>query len=53
MGKAEEAMNFYTSLFANSQITNIVKYEANEQGVEGSVKHATFLLNEHMFMCGQ
>ncbi|MEO8413449.1 MAG: VOC family protein [Ginsengibacter sp.] len=50
-GKAEEAMNFYTSLFANSQITNVVKYEANEPGIEGSVKHATFLSNDQVFMC--
>ncbi|NHM29928.1 VOC family protein, partial [Neobacillus terrae] len=27
-GNAEEAMNFYTSIFEDSQITNIVRYGA-------------------------
>jgi superfamily I DNA/RNA helicase len=43
-GNAEEAMNFYTSIFEDSQITNIVRYGANEVGPEGTVKQATFTL---------
>lgn len=35
-GKAEEAMNFYTSLFDQSEITSITRYGANEAGNEGS-----------------
>ncbi|WP_096189036.1 VOC family protein [Evansella halocellulosilytica] len=50
-GKAEEAMNFYTSLFENSEIKNISRYGANEPGKEGSVRHATFSLNGQEFMC--
>ncbi|MEX6690223.1 VOC family protein [Danxiaibacter flavus] len=50
-GKAEEAMNFYTSLFSNSGIVDISRYGAGEQGKEGTVKHATFSLNGQEFMC--
>lgn len=50
-GKAEEAMNFYTSIFYNSEITSISRYGANEVGVEGTVIHATFSLNGQEFMC--
>ncbi len=50
-GKAEEAMNLYTSLFSNSAVINVTRYVANEQGVEGTIKHATFSLNGQEFMC--
>jgi predicted 3-demethylubiquinone-9 3-methyltransferase (glyoxalase superfamily) len=50
-GKAEEAMNFYISLFPKSAILNITRYGKNETGTEGTVKHATFSLNELEFMC--
>ncbi|MDF0725707.1 VOC family protein [Cytobacillus sp. S13-E01] len=50
-GKAEEAMNFYTSLIEDSAITNIVRYGANESGDEGTVMQATFTLNGQEFMC--
>lgn len=49
-GKAEEAMNFYTSLFKNSGIGTVVRYGAGEEGSEGSVKHATFKLSGQEFM---
>lgn len=50
-GKAEEAMNFYTSLIEDSAITNIVRYGANEGGDEGTVMQATFSLKGQEFMC--
>ncbi|WP_416148282.1 VOC family protein [Salipaludibacillus sp. HK11] len=50
-GSAEEAMNLYISLFDESEITSIVRYGANEVGKEGSVQHATFLINGQEFMC--
>ena len=50
-GKAEEAMNFYTSLFDRSEIVNISRYDENGPGKEGSVIHATFTLNGQEFMC--
>ncbi|KXY86273.1 MULTISPECIES: VOC family protein [Bacillus cereus group] len=50
-GKAEEAMNFYTSLFDQSEILNISRYDENGPGKEGTVIHATFTLNGQEFMC--
>lgn len=50
-GNAEEAMNFYTSLIKDSEITNIVRYGANGPGDEGTVMHATFTLKGQEFMC--
>lgn len=50
-GKAEEAMNFYTSLIEDSAITHIVRYGPNEAGDEGSVMQATFTLKGQEFMC--
>jgi len=50
-GRAEEAMNFYTSIFDNSEIKTITRYGANEDGPEGTVHHAVFSLNGQEFMC--
>lgn len=50
-GKAEEAMNFYLSLFDQAKVLSIQRYGPNEAGAEGSVKHATFALNGKQFMC--
>jgi predicted 3-demethylubiquinone-9 3-methyltransferase (glyoxalase superfamily) len=51
-GKAEEAMNFYVSLFENSKILNIKRYiegEGNE--IAGTIKLAVFTLNGQTFQC--
>lgn len=45
-GNAEEAMNFYVSLFDGS-VTRIERYGPGEPGAEGSVKRAEFLLAGH------
>lgn len=50
-GKAEEAMNYYTSLIEDSEITSIIRYGANEPGDEGTVMQATFSLKGQEFMC--
>jgi predicted 3-demethylubiquinone-9 3-methyltransferase (glyoxalase superfamily) len=50
-GKAEEAMNFYTTVLEDSAITSIVRYGANESGDEGTVMQATFTLKGQEFMC--
>lgn len=51
-GKAEEAMNYYTSLIEDSAITNIVRYGADdENGEEGTVMMASFSLKGQEFMC--
>lgn len=50
-GKAEEAINFYISLFKESGILHIDYYKANEPGgKEGTVKHATFTLAGQTYM---
>ncbi|MGE7881503.1 VOC family protein [Bacillus sp. NPDC094077] len=49
--KAEEAMNFYTSLFDQSEIVSISRYDESGPGKEGTVIHATFKLNGQEFMC--
>ncbi|MBZ0308172.1 MAG: VOC family protein [Anaerolineae bacterium] len=49
-GKAEEAMQFYTSLFENSGIDRIERYGAGENGQDGRVKHAVFRLHGQELM---
>lgn len=51
-GKAEEAMKFYVSLFANASIDTVTRWGAEEQGgVKGSIKLAIFSLNGQKVMC--
>lgn len=50
-GNAEEALNFYVSLFENSKIENLEKYPAEGDHQEGKVKRALFNLNGHTFIC--
>lgn len=50
-GNAKEALNFYTSVFPQSEIINITYYKADEPGAEGTVHHAVFALNGQTFMC--
>lgn len=49
-GKAEEAMRLYTSLFDDSKIVTIDRYGNGEHEPEGSVRHATFVLQGQQFM---
>jgi predicted 3-demethylubiquinone-9 3-methyltransferase (glyoxalase superfamily) len=50
-GGAEEAMNFYLSLFDDSEVVSISRYGAKGPGPQGSVMHATFTLAGRRFMC--
>ncbi len=50
LGRAEEAVHFYTRIFKNSNIVGISKYGPNEPQPEGSVKHAQFQLDGQVFM---
>jgi predicted 3-demethylubiquinone-9 3-methyltransferase (glyoxalase superfamily) len=50
-GKAEEAMNYYVSIFDRAEILSIQRYGPNAAGEEGSVLHATFSLYGQIFMC--
>ncbi len=49
-GKAEEAMNFYTSIFKNSKVGGIMRYGKGEApDKEGTIKHAEFILEGQNF----
>jgi predicted 3-demethylubiquinone-9 3-methyltransferase (glyoxalase superfamily) len=48
-GRAEEAMNFYTGIFENSSIGEIVRHSAEGGELAGSVQQATFTLNGQEF----
>ena len=50
-GAAEEAITFYTSLFGDSEITQVERYGPGEQGKEGTVKLASFTLAGRDFLC--
>lgn len=43
--QAEEAANFYTSVFKNSRILNVARYGAVGPGTEGTVMTVTFSLD--------
>jgi predicted 3-demethylubiquinone-9 3-methyltransferase (glyoxalase superfamily) len=49
-GKAEEAIQFYTSVFEESSVIGIMRYSASDPDVEGTVKHAQFKLGNRVFM---
>src|SRR5260370_41973339 len=48
--KAEEAMNFYVSIFKNSKIVGISRYGEEGPGTKGTVMTGTFQLDGQEFM---
>ena len=48
--KAEEAMNFYVSIFKNSKIGSVSRYGDAGPGPKGTVMSATFQLDGQEFM---
>ncbi|ASR35981.1 hypothetical protein BAY61_14320 [Prauserella marina] len=50
-GRAEEAMNFYTSLFSDGEIVAVKRYGADGPGAEGTVEYATFALAGAQLKC--
>jgi len=48
--QAEEAMNFYTSIFKNSKIGSITRYGEAGPGTKGAVMSVTFQLDGQEFM---
>ncbi len=48
---AEEAMNFYISLFDNSKVTNVQRHGKGGPAKEGSIMIARFELNGKQFIC--
>lgn len=49
-GKAEEAANFYVSIFKNSRILNITRYGEAGPGPKGSVMTVVFELDGEQFI---
>jgi predicted 3-demethylubiquinone-9 3-methyltransferase (glyoxalase superfamily) len=49
-GKAEEAANFYTSIFKNSKILDVMHYDEGGMGAKGSVMSLTFELGGQEFI---
>ena len=49
-GKAEEAVNFYVSIFKDSKILNISRYGEAGPGPKGTVMSATFQLQGQEFI---
>jgi len=49
-GKAEEAMNFYISVFKNSKIVSVTRYGEAGPGPKGTVMTAAFELNGQKFV---
>src|ERR1700733_15203268 len=50
-GKADEAMNFYVSLFPRAEVTQVNRWGANQPGKEGSIKTAVFEIGGQSVMC--
>ena len=47
---AEDAMNYYVSIFPASEVIEIVRFNAGDIGPEGTIKKAKFSLNgQHIF----
>ncbi len=49
-GKAKEAVEYYTSVFSNSNTEMLALYEKGEGDTEGFIKHARFTLSGENFM---
>lgn len=50
-GRAEEAMSFYTSLFDDGRILDVVRYGPDGPGPVGTVQTARFCLANQEFLC--
>lgn len=50
-GRAEEAMNFYISLFPDGKIDDIVRYGPGQPGGEGTVMLARFTVGGQTVRC--
>lgn len=49
-GKAEEAIEYYTSLFPHSSIASLLKYGPEQPAVNGQVMHSRFHLHNYQFI---
>jgi predicted 3-demethylubiquinone-9 3-methyltransferase (glyoxalase superfamily) len=49
-GKAEDAINFYTSVFHNAKVDHVLRYGKNEEpDKEGTIRHAGIVLEGQSF----
>lgn len=49
-GKAQEAMQYYTSLFDRSKVEMAAKYESGQVDLDATIVHARFRLGDQLFM---
>lgn len=49
-GQAEAAMEFYVSLFPNSSVDGVLRYDGSGDDAKGTVQHAQFRLGGETFM---
>ncbi|MDB5255006.1 MAG: 3-demethylubiquinone-9 3-methyltransferase [Candidatus Nomurabacteria bacterium] len=49
-GKAEEAINFYTSVFKNSSVGKLARYGADQPVDEGNISYGDFMLEGQQFV---
>ena len=49
-GKAESAMEFYTTVFSDSGIKSISRYTSKDNDLEGTIKHAQFIMGNKLFI---
>ncbi len=50
-GTAEEAMNFYVSIFENARVLDAQRYGSDVKGMEGKLRMGTFSLGDSEFTC--
>lgn len=50
-GNAENAMNFYLTLFDDAQILELQRWGAGMPGAEGTIMRARFSLDGNLFVC--
>lgn len=48
-GKLDEALEYYKSVFKNSSVEGIARYEKGENDVEGKIKHTSFVIEGQPF----
>lgn len=49
-GNCKDALNYYTSIFPNSEIEGVMEYEEGQDDTPGNVAHSQFSINDYMMM---
>src|SRR5438270_12873155 len=51
-GNAEEAMNFYTSVFENAEVVHVIRARAEDAGwTEGTLQYGIFKIASQQVVC--